>query len=175
MDFNQTLALRQSTRSFIKDRQITEEETDVLIKAALAAPLAMGDTKCTHLTVVQNQDLLEKIRAGVQLTRKDGSKMDPLYGAPTLFIVSSTELSEDYIEYCNAACVVENILLAATAMGLGSCYIWGCLRKLRARADLLALLNLPEGATVLSAAAVGYPQTPLTERKDRDTFGVTRL
>jgi len=175
MDLQRVLTLRQSTRAFIKERQLTEAETDFIIEAAITAPLAMGDAQSTHLTVVQDKNLLDKIRDGILLTRKDGSKMDPLYGAPTLFIVSSTDISEDHIEYCNAACVIENILLAATAKGLGSCYIWGCLRKLRARSDLLARLNLPDGATILSAAAVGYPEVPLSEKTDRNTFGVTRL
>ncbi len=93
MNFSKILAMRQSTRAFIKERPITEEETDFLINAALAAPLAMGDTKCTHLTVVQNKTLLNKIREGILLTRRDGSKTDPLYGAPSLFLVSSTEIS----------------------------------------------------------------------------------
>ena len=110
------------------------------------------------------KEQMEKIRAACQLTRKTGEKMDPLYGASTMFFVSSTDLSEDCIEFCNAGCLIENILLQATALDLGSTYIWGCLKKLKKNPEAVALLNIPEGYEILSAAVVGYPAEPLSER-----------
>ena len=87
-------------------------------------------------------------------------------------IVSTTDLSEDHIEYANAACIIENILLQAAALGLGSTYIWGCLRKLKKNHELIERLDLPENSTILSAAAIGYPKEKLSPRENRPEIKV---
>lgn len=175
MDFENVLALRKTTRVYIQGKEISKQDMETLIQAAKLAPLAMGDFKTTGLTVIKDQNLLERIRQGVLLTRKNGEKADPFYGASLLMIVSTTDLSDDHIEYANAACIIENILLEATFLGLGSTYIWGCLRKLRNNQELLELLSLPEGSEILSAVAVGHPEEPLKERKEREEIEVKIL
>lgn len=174
MDFEKVLATRLTTRDY-KRNEVSDENIESLIQAAKLAPLAMGDFSTTHLTVIKNQEILETIRQGVLLTGKSGEKMDPFYGASLLMIVSTTDLSEDHIEYANAACIIENILLEATFLGLGSTYIWGCLRKLRKNRELLDLLSLPEGSEILSAAAVGHPTEPLKVREEREEIDVKIL
>lgn len=47
-----------------------------------------------------------------------------------------------YKEKCDAACIIENMMLEATNLGLGCCYIWGYLPKLRANSVLLKKLDL---------------------------------
>lgn len=172
MDFENVLALRKTTRVYIQGKEISKQDMETLIQAAKLAPLAMGDFKTTGLTVIKDQNLLERIRQGVLLTRKNGEKADPFYGASLLIIVSTTDLSEDHIEYANAACIIENILLQAAALGLGSTYIWGCLRKLKKNHELIALLDLPENSTILSAAAIGYPKEKLSPRENRPEIKV---
>lgn len=63
----------------------------------------------------------------------------------TAVFVSATKISDDHIEYCNAACIIENMLLQAAAPGLGGTYFWDCLRKLRANEAVLKKLQLPDG------------------------------
>lgn len=175
MEFEKILRLRQSVRGF-SDKQISEDELQKLLLAAQAAPLALGDHRTTHITVVQNSELLEEIRSACQLTsRQTGQKIDPFYGAQTLFFLSATDLSSDHIEYCNVACVIENIILQATALNLGSLYIWGCLRKLRERGEVLAKLQLPAAYELLSALAVGHTTKDLAERELTTKIKVTRL
>ena len=167
---------RKTVRQYLPD-VVSDEDVEKILDAALAAPLAAGDDKTTHITVVKPGEIMEKIRAACQLTRKNGEKMDPLYGASTMFFVSSTDLSEDCIEFCNAGCVIENILLQATAVDLGSTYIWGCLKKLKKNPEAVALLNIPEGYEIMSAAVVGYPAEPLSERvgdRERITHNIIK-
>ena len=145
MDFKDILTLRRTTRSYLSE-QISENQLQEILLAAQTAPLAAGDDQTTHLTVVQNLETMERIRQCCQLiSRKTNLPIDPFYGAPTVIFVSATDLSEDHIEYSNVACVIENMILAATNEGLGSTYIWGCLRKLRQDAEALKLLSIPEG------------------------------
>lgn len=175
MDFEQVLYLRKTTRKY-QEMQIKEEELQKILDAAQTAPLAAGDDKTTLITVVQDPTLLNSIREVTQvISRKTGNLMDAFYGAPTLIFLSATDLSEDSIEYANVGCVIENMMLQATALNLGSTYIWGCLGKLRDNAELLRKMNIPEHYKILSAMAVGYPVTPLAPREKKNKIAVTRI
>lgn len=175
MDFKDVLTLRKTTRSYLPE-QISESQLQQILLAAQTAPLAGGDDQTTHLTVVQKPEVMEKLRHTCQvISRKTGQPIDSFYGAPTVIFVSATDLSEDHIEYSNAACIIENILLAATNEGLGSTYIWGCLRLLRQDPETLKLLSIPEGYEILSAVAVGYPKKPLEPREPREKMTVNRI
>ncbi len=175
MEFDKVLQLRRSVRDFTSE-QITEEELRKILAAAQTSPLAMGDDRTTRLTVVQNQGILSEIRQACRLkSSKTGNMIDAFHGAPTLIFLSATDLSEDHIEYCNVACVIENIILQATALNLGSLYIWGCLKKLRAQRETLAKLKLPEGYEILSAVAIGHPAQPLEYREPKERIVVDRL
>ena len=175
MELEQALRLRQSVRAYT-DREVAGEDVERILQAAQLAPLAAGDDRTTHLTVVRDPALMEEIRAACILTsRKTGQPVDALYGARTMILVSAADLSEDHIEYANAGCLIENMLVQAAALGLGATYIWGCLRKLRANQAVIEKLRLPEGYELLSAMVVGYPAQPVRERTPREHVAVTRL
>ena len=174
MELEEALALRRSCRRFTAE-PVASGELEKILRAGQLAPLAAGDDKTTHLTLVGPGETLERIRQACRLRRKTGETVDAFYGAQALIVVSSAEISDDGIEYADAGCVIENMHLLATALGLGSCYIWGSLRKLRADAEALALLRLPEGYQILSALAVGHPAEPLSPREYREKIAVTRL
>ena len=169
MEFDKAIRMRQSVRKYT-DRHVTREALDQIVEAGQAAPFAMGDDKTTMIIVVDSPQAVAKIKEAGMLKRKDGTLMDPFYGAQTLIFVAAGELSDDHIEYCNVACIIENMLLKAADLGLGSTYIWGCLRKIKANEEAMGLLDLPEGYEVLSAMAVGHPAVELKERKARNSF-----
>jgi Nitroreductase len=175
MEFEKVLQMRRSTRRYTSE-QISTEAVKALMIAARTAPLAKGDEKTTHVTIVRDPEFMEQIRACVRsVSGKTGKEMDPLYGAGTLILLSAADLSDDHIEYANVACVIENMMLQATSMELGSTYIWGCLRKLRADKEIIERLCLPEGYEILSGMVVGYPQKPLTEREHDNGLSVDVL
>lgn len=172
MELEQVLHLRQTTRKYLSG-QIKRKDLEKILEAAQTASLAAGDDKTTHITVVQDELLAEEIRQACMLVSpKTGRQVDPFYGASTIIFLSAADISEDHIEYCNVACVIENMILQATALGLGSTYIWGCLRKLRQHPEVTAKLNLPEGFEILSALVIGYPAHPLAPREKREKIGV---
>lgn len=175
MEFEQVLKLRQTVRSYTAQR-ISDVDLGKILQAAQMAPLAAGDDKTTHLTIVNSPELMEEIRNVCMLSsRKTGKKVDAFYGAQTTVFVSATEISDDHIEYCNAACIIENMLLQAAALGLGGTYIGGCLRKLRANEAILKKLQLPDGYKIISAMAVGYPAQDLKERFVLERISTTIL
>lgn len=54
----------------------------------------------------------------------------------------------------SAAMVAHNMVLEATDLGLGACYLWGVLAAVSNTPDLLAKLNLPEDYELLAAIGV---------------------
>lgn len=98
MEFEQVLRLRQTVRSYTAQR-ISDVDLGKILKAAQMAPLAAGDDKTTHLTVVNSSELMEEIRNICMLSsRKTGKKMDAFYGAQTAVFASATETMEDKIK-----------------------------------------------------------------------------
>ena len=165
MELMKAIAVRKSTRSY-KSEQISDESLDTILKAGCAAPVGMGAYNSVHLTVVQSSELLEKF---TKVTREVfiNPKMDPFYGAPTLIIVSGKPNEKaPGVEAANAACIVENMSLAATDMGLGSVYLLGFLFAISTDKELLKELNLPESFIPAAALAIGYPTEPLTQEKE---------
>ena len=174
MELEQVFALRRSCRAFTAE-SVSASELETILRAGQRAPLAAGDDKTTHLTLIPAGETLERVRNACTLPRRTGESVDALYGAQALIVVSSAEISDDGIEYADAGCVIENMHLQATALGLGSCYIWGSLRKLRADPEAVAQLRLPEGYAILSALAVGHSAEAPAPREYREKMTVTRL
>lgn len=165
MELMKVIAMRKSTRSY-KPEQISDESLNTILKAGCAAPVGMGAYNSMHMTVVQNSDLLEKFTNEARKTFGNPN-MNPFYGAPTLVIVSGKQNEKaPAVEVANAACIVENMALAATDFGLGSVYLLGFLFAISTNANLLKELNLPQGFVPAAALAIGYPTDPLTKEKE---------
>lgn len=164
MDFIKTIAMRKSTRSY-KSEQIDDESLNTILTAGCAAPVGMGAYNEVHMTVIQNPDLLTRIsKASGNLL--GNPKADPLYGAPTLVIISGKPNNKiPSLEIANASCIVENMTLAATSLGLGSVYLLGAAITVNLYKELLAELNLLEGFVPAAGIALGHPTEPLTKEK----------
>ncbi len=183
MEFQEVLNARQSTRRFKPD-QITEEQLNLLLQAAERTPVGSSMYCDIHLTVVQDQAVLlrlceaawerfstkEKVEeiagAVADKTPVAAGKHKPnlFYGAPTVIFVSHRKQTlQPGIEWSNVSGIVNQMHLAATNLGLGSCYMWGALESMRMlpHLDHTDELNLPEGFEPLLALAVGYPEGEL--------------
>lgn len=147
---------RKSVRGFKPD-QITEQELDTILNAGCAAPVGHGNYDSLRLTVIQNRELLNKISAAY-------SKSDIFYGAPTVIAISSNKTES--IHYSNAGCIAENMLLAATDLGLGSVYVinlaWACEKD----KSLVKELGIEDGFFSLASVAVGYPAQEVEFKKE---------
>ncbi len=107
---------RKSARSF-EDKHIEKELIDCIVAAGLNAPTGMN--RQTPLFVVVTDDgmvqRLSKMNAAVM-----GSDRDPFYGAKDLIIVLAKK--EGTYLY-DGSLAMGNLLNAAFALGLGSCWI----------------------------------------------------
>ncbi len=143
---------RKSTRG-VSDRQISDADLDAILFAGGQAAVGGADFESMKLIAVQNKDLIDAIDESAAKVRP-GSH--PLYNCPTLIVLASRKSILPYIEYSNAGCVIQNIMVAAADLGIDSVYLWMAMRGINDDPSLGERLGFPEGYTCLGAAALGY-------------------
>ena len=113
----ETIKSRRSCRAY-KPEQITNEELDAVLEAGTYAASAMG-RQSAKIVVVQDAE------TRAQLTRMNAAVMgnagDPMYGAPTILVVLADANARCGVQ--DGSLVMGNLMNAAAAIGLGSCWI----------------------------------------------------
>ena len=117
---NEALEVLYSRRSIRRYRpeQISREELDAVIKAGMCAASGKNGQSAIVIAVQdrETRDELSRLNAAVL-----GTKADPFYGAPTVLIVLSEAESNYAVQ--DGSLVLGNLMNAAKALGLGSCWI----------------------------------------------------
>ena len=159
------LRTRRSVRAY-KPEQITDDELKTVLEAGTWAPTAKG-LQDPWIVAVQNPALLKRIsRMNAAVWGKD-EDIDPFYGAPTFVLVFG---SADWVNAVpDGSLVLGNMMNAAHAIGLGSCWI-NREREMFATDEgraLMAELGLPAGLIGIGALSLGYPAAPPKDPKPR--------
>ncbi len=177
-----TIRQRRSIRAF-NPAPISRELLAAIADAGQYAPNVSD--QAWHFSVVQNPALLAKVNrlskeyaltCGLPWMEAMGrdEQFQCLYGAPAVIFVSCDE--KGIAPQVDTAAATMNLLLAAEALGLGSC--WGYFPTQAfltpEGAELRKELGVPDGYTVYTAVMLGYKQEatpPAPERKPgRVTF-----
>lgn len=177
MNVLEAISERRSTRDYLADTP-PRETLAALIDAAIRAPCAVN-RQAWRFTVITNRNKLDEIgvRAKAFMTAQRPLALpeslyeklaDPnfalFYGAPVLIVICATQ-EGPWIE-ADCALAAENLMLAATAKRLGSCWI-GLSQP---------FLNTPEGRGIaglhpqshaLAPIIVGFPRDPSAAPSDR--------
>ena len=157
MNTLETIAKRKSTRNY-KPEQITEEALQEILKAGMAAPVAMAKYDSLHMTVVQNKEMIARIfdeaRDAVFATL--GVRKSLNYGAKTLIVVSSLPPHREGMDYANGGIVVENMVLAATDLGIDSCIMGAPIAALAGNVELSKAVGIPTGFVPVLGVVFGY-------------------
>ena len=108
---------RRSIRKY-KPEQVSSEELEAVVKAGVCAPTGMNGQSPIIIVVQNSEDVayLSKLNAKVR-----NSAADPFYGAPTVLVVLAEEDSKFAVQ--DGSLVMGNLMNAASAVGLGSCWI----------------------------------------------------
>ena len=108
---------RRSIRAYKPD-QISEEELRKILEAGTYAPTGMG-MQSPKIIVVQDKETRDYLS---ELNDKYmGSGSDPFYGAPTVLVVLADRNRPTCVE--DGSLVMGNLMNAAHAIGVGSCWI----------------------------------------------------
>lgn len=136
-----TLKARCSTKKYT-DRQLPDDVLDAILEAGLYAPSGLNNQKVVMVAVrdKQTRDILARLNTQIR-----GVSSDTFYSAPCVIVVLSDPERDTWVE--DGSLVLGNLLNAATALGVGSCWIH------RARETF----DLPEGKALLKQW--GLPET----------------
>ncbi len=142
---------RRSIRQF-QNRPIEKEKVDLLLEAALRSPSSRGLNPWRFIVVDD-----PRIIANLSAAKPHGAAF--LKNAPLAVVIcAEPEISDVWVE--DAAIASIFVHLAATDLGLGSCWIQIRGRdhdaKQSAGAFIAGLLGIPEGVEVESIMAIGY-------------------
>ena len=124
---------RRSIRKY-KDQQITDAELNAVLEAGICAPTGKNLQSPIIIVVQNKEDIAYMSKLNAQI---GGFKIDPFYGAPTVLVVLAD--AGNYNAVPDGSLVMGNLMNAAYANGLGSCWIN------RAR----ELFEMPEGKELL--------------------------
>jgi nitroreductase len=176
MNTLEAIKTRRSTRKF-KARAVEMEKLQQIVEAGRFGPTG-GNAQGNHFFVISNatvlmmlkdmvqtafakmelrDDLYKSLKNSIMLSQKGNYSFS--YNAPVLIVVAN---KKDYgNNMADVACAVENMMLAANELDLGSCYI-NQLKWLNEEPSIrgyLGTLGLKDDERVYASVAIGYADT----------------
>lgn len=163
--FLEIIKTRRSCRHY-KAEQITDEELSAVLEAGTYAPTGHGKQDPV-IVAVQNDAIkvrLEKLNAAIM-----GVDSNPYYDAPTYLLVFASKDNANAFQ--DGSCVLENMMLAAHAIGLGTCWINREYQMFQTEEgqQIMKELGLDRNLIGIGALSLGYPSReprPAAPRKE---------
>ncbi len=155
---------RRSIRAY-KPEQIKDEELKTILECAINAPSARN-SQPWEVRVMQNKDAIENLNKEViadMIEKRPEAKerfadenASVFFHAPTLLVVAYD--TTQYWGQSDCGMLVQNVLLAAESMNIGSCAVGCCREYINSpkAADFVKSLNLPENYVVYLTVTLGY-------------------
>lgn len=164
MNTIEAIKTRKSVRTY-KDTPVEREKVIGIVNAGNMAAKAGK----VFFNVVTNPDTLKEWSVtGRMVMQKSGNDFlmkassdpaySPIYNAPAAVVISAEKSEDPYFQSmsgANAACAAENMLLAATELGLGSCYLVSAALALNVP-ELAEKVKLDPGHQPYAVVIFGY-------------------
>ncbi len=164
MEVFQAIKNRRSVRNFL-EKEISEEKEEKLIDALLWAPSA-GNLQSRKFYFIKNNETKEKLA-------KAAFSQNFISLAP-LVVVGCADLrverqygkrGKEIYSICDVAVAIENMMIEAVELGLGSCWVGAFDDK-----EVKRILNLPDFLLPIAIVPIGYTDDLLTppQRKSKE-------
>lgn len=177
----EAILARRSVRSY-RDGDLDQKTIRTLLEAAVRAPTAVHEEPWAFV-IVQNRQLLHRLserakplfaeevrhvsmaRASHAFDVFASPDFNIFYDAGTLIVICAKPTGPFVTADCWLA--AENLMLAACAMGLGTCVIGSALQALNIP-EIKAELSIPAEYSAVAPIIVGHPrgETPATPRRE---------
>jgi len=196
MDMLTFIKSRRSTRKFAA-RSVEPAKIDAIVEAGAHAPSG-GNNQSWHFVVIENPAVLAKLATlaeaafaameydettyaslvnSIRQSKRGGYVFH--YHAPTLIVVTNRRGYGNAM--ADSACALENMMLMANALDLGTCWInqlhW--LDENPEIRDYLREFGITDAETICGAVAVGYADSadglPVRTPLPRKVIRVTRV
>lgn len=156
---------RRSCRKFTK-KQVEKEKLDLILEAGTYAPTGRNAQSPVIVAVRDPETVSELSKLNAEIM---GADTDPFYGAPTVLVVLADSTVNTYRD--DGALVMGNLLNAAHAVGVDSCFIYRAreMFKTQKGKEFLKKWGLEEKYEGIGNCILGYGAEggihPLSERK----------
>jgi len=144
LDVFETIRKRKSVRSYAPT-PIPEEVLVKVLEAARLAPSA-GNIQPWHFIVVRDEDKRARIAKDCRYGRF-------LAESPAVIVACGDKKASPSWYAIDTAVSLEHLALAATALGLGTCWVGSFNQE-----DIREMLKVPEKFEVVALMALGYPR-----------------
>ena len=157
---------RRSCRRYLP-KQVEQEALDAILEAGTYAPTGRN-LQAPVIVAIQDPEtvrLVSKLNAAVM-----GADSDPFYGAPTVVVVLADPAVRTYLH--DGALVMGNLMNAAHAVGVDSCYIFRAKEVFETEEGkaLLRQWGVPENYVGIGNCILGYGaeggKRPVSPRKE---------
>lgn len=141
---------RRSCRTY-SNKKVKENVLDQIVKCGSMAPSAMNK-QTTSLLVITNLKMLNKLKR-LSITIRGN---DCFYGAKTMIVVYGNSQEKFVIQ--DGSCMMENLMVAASALNVSSCWInqLNDLLNTKQGMKIKEELGLQENDIVVGTCIVGY-------------------
>jgi nitroreductase len=159
MELKEALLKRRSVRKFTAE-PIKDEDVDYLLHAAMSGPSAVNKRPWEFYVITQPETIAKLNQVGFAK-----------YPSPLMIVVAGNAarflpLGNETYWVQDTSAATENILLAATDLGLGACWCGIYPDKLRVR-QVSKILHLPLTIKPLNIIIIGHPDGPIPEARDQ--------
>ena len=157
--------------------QLKDNEIQAILDAGIYAPSA-SNGQPWHFTVIQSKDLIDRLsdafknlakKSDMEYVKKVGEneKFHVFYKSPTVILVSGDENNQYASVDCAAA--VENMLIAAESLGIGSCWVGFIAYLLNSDEgkEFIKELGIPQGFKQIHSVCLGYKKNKSTNAPSR--------
>ena len=167
----QDLKTRRSVKKY-RPEQIREEELGQVLEAGMNAPTGMNRQSPVMVVVQDRETICRLSRMNAEVM---GASIDPFYGAPTVIVVLADSTVPTYKE--DGSLVMGNLLNAAHALGLGSCWIHRAKEVFCSEEgkELLKKWGLDEKYEGIGHCILGYRDGAYPEAKSRKENYIIRV
>ena len=162
-DVLETIKSRRSIRKYKSD-MIPQDKLEKIIEAGTYAATGMGK-QSPIIIAVTNKQLRDKLSA--MNAKIMGVEIDPFYGAPTVLIVLADPERGTYVE--DGSLVMGNLMLAAHAVGVDSCWIHRAKEEFESEEgkEILRSLGIEGEYEGIGHCALGYTEGEYPEGHER--------
>ncbi len=170
-DVIETIMSRRSIRKYL-NKPVEHEKLAIVAKCGINAPSAMNQ-QAWAVRVVEDQNFIKETteifkKEKPEMVKRDSNFKNMYRNAPNIIVVATPKA--DSWGALNAGLLGENMMIAAKALGLGTCCLGSAARFLQdteACKAYVAKLNIPQDYEICYVLAIGYPDEA-PEAKQRD-------
>ena len=168
-NFLSLIKTRRSVRTY-KSEPVPSKVLNAVLEAGTYAPTGGGHQSPTIIAITDPKYRREIAKLNAEVME---SNTDPYYGAPVVILVLADGSASTFVE--DGSCVLENMMLAAHALGTVWVHREREIFDSESGKDLLREWKLPETLRGVGAIALGYPAQEAVQPAARKQNYIVRI